>query len=66
VLFVNCGSVGKPKDGDARGSFALLEPRDGEVNASIERVAYDAADVANEMQSVGLPPELADQLVRAE
>ena len=26
VLFVNCGSVGKPKDGDPRGAFALLPP----------------------------------------
>ena len=26
VLFVNCGSVGKPKDGDPRGAFAVLEP----------------------------------------
>ena len=25
VLFVNCGSVGKPKDGDPRGAFAVLE-----------------------------------------
>ena len=25
VLFVNCGSVGKPKDGDARAAFALLK-----------------------------------------
>ena len=25
VLFVNCGSVGKPKDGDPRGAFAILE-----------------------------------------
>ena len=24
VLFVNCGSVGKPKDGDPRGAFAVL------------------------------------------
>src|SRR5918997_3156890 len=26
VRFVNCGSVGKPKDGDRRGAFAVLEP----------------------------------------
>src|SRR5919201_1256324 len=26
VLFVNCGSVGKPKDGDPRGAFAVVEP----------------------------------------
>ena len=25
VRFVNCGSVGKPKDGDPRGAFAVLE-----------------------------------------
>ena len=25
VLFVNCGSVGKPKDGDPRAAFAVLE-----------------------------------------
>ena len=24
VLFVNCGSVGKPKDSDPRGAFAVL------------------------------------------
>jgi putative phosphoesterase len=37
VLFVNCGSVGKPKDGDPRGAFAVLELADGRVEASIER-----------------------------
>jgi diadenosine tetraphosphatase ApaH/serine/threonine PP2A family protein phosphatase len=66
VLFVNCGSVGKPKDGDPRGSFALLEDEDGDVNVSIERVAYDVHAVAAEIGNVGLPRELADQLVRAE
>ncbi|MFN2470953.1 MAG: metallophosphoesterase [Gaiellaceae bacterium] len=65
VLFVNCGSVGKPKDGDPRGSFALLEERDGTVDVSIERVPYDAHAVATHIRSVGLPAELADQLLRA-
>ena len=27
TLFVNCGSVGKPKDGDPRGGFAVLEAK---------------------------------------
>ena len=31
VRFVNCGSVGKPKDGDPRGAFAVLEEAAGEV-----------------------------------
>ena len=39
VLFVNCGSVGKTKDGDPRAAFALLErDKRGDVQASIERV----------------------------
>ena len=46
VLFVNCGSVGKPKDGDPRGAFAILtDARDG-VEVTIERVEYDAEAVA--------------------
>ncbi len=63
VLFVNCGSVGKPKDGDPRGSFALLDAVEGEVRVSIERVSYDAGAVSREMRGVGLPDELADKLV---
>ena len=65
VLFVNCGSVGKPKDGDPRGAFALLELADGRVEASIERVPYDADAVAREVEAVGLPGEFAEQLVIA-
>lgn len=66
VLFVNCGSVGKPKDGDPRASFVLLEDQDADVKVSIERVVYDAQAVAAEIRDGGLPHELADQLVRAE
>jgi diadenosine tetraphosphatase ApaH/serine/threonine PP2A family protein phosphatase len=62
VLFVNCGSVGKPKDGDPRASFAALEPVSGDVRVTIERVPYDADAVAAEMRQVGLPDELADKL----
>ena len=65
VLFVNCGSVGKPKDGDPRGAFAVLELADGRVEASIERVSYDAEAVAREVAAVGLPGEFAEQLVIA-
>ena len=50
VLFVNCGSVGKPKDGDPRAAFAILEADEtGAVRASIERVPYDADAVAREV-----------------
>ncbi len=65
VLFVNCGAVGKPKDGDPRGAFAVLDASSGEVEVTIERVGYDALSVAREMRAVGLPDELADKLVAA-
>jgi len=65
VLFVNCGSVGKPKDGDPRGAFAILSVVEAAPAVTIERVEYDAKAVADEVAAVGLPAELADKLVSA-
>lgn len=66
VLFVNCGSVGKPKDGDPRAGFAVLSgQRGGGLEVRIERVAYDAEAVAAEVRDAGLPAEFADRLVAA-
>jgi putative phosphoesterase len=65
VLFVNCGSVGKPKDGDPRAAFAVLEAAADRVAARIERVDYDAGAVAREVAAAGLPAEFADKLVLA-
>ena len=63
VLFVNCGAVGKPKDGDPRAAFALLELDEDELRVSIERVPYDAEAVAREVVAAGLPDEYAEKLV---
>jgi putative phosphoesterase len=65
VLFVNCGSVGKPKDGNPRAAFAILDPHEEGVHASIERVPYDAVSVAREVEAAGLPGEYAEKLVAA-
>jgi putative phosphoesterase len=65
VLFVNCGSVGKPKDGDPRAAFAVLRATGESVSVSIERVAYDAGAVAAEVREAGLPGEFADKLLIA-
>jgi putative phosphoesterase len=65
VLFVNCGSVGKPKDGDPRGAFAVLEAGAAGVRVTIERVRYDAEAVAAEVREAGLPGEYADKLLVA-
>jgi putative phosphoesterase len=65
VLFVNCGSVGKPKDGDPRAAFALLDVDGERVAADIERVEYDAEAVARQLAEAGLPDEYAEKLVLA-
>ena len=65
VLFVNCGSVGKPKDGDPRGGFAVMEVGGNGVSARIERVEYDAEYVAKEVAAAGLPAEYGEKLLRA-
>jgi putative phosphoesterase len=65
VLFVNCGSVGKPKDGDPRGAFAVLRDAGDGVEVRIERVAYDAEAVAAQVRDAGLPAEFADKLLVA-
>ena len=65
VLFVNCGAVGKPKDGDPRASFAVLAAAGHGVEAAIHRVAYDAEGVAREVAEAGLPSEYAQKLVVA-
>ena len=65
VRFINCGSVGKPKDGDPRGAFAVLAAEPEGVAARIDRVAYDAHAVAAEVRDAGLPGEYADKLLTA-
>jgi putative phosphoesterase len=66
VRFVNCGSVGKPKDGDPRAGFAVLDlDADGQVSGRIERVDYDAETVAREVAAAGLPAEYGGKLLAA-
>jgi putative phosphoesterase len=65
ILFVNCGSVGKPKDGDPRGGFAMLDAAGDEVTARIERFEYDAEHVAREVAASGLPAEYGEKLLIA-
>ncbi|MQA76027.1 MAG: YfcE family phosphodiesterase [Solirubrobacterales bacterium] len=65
VVFVNCGSVGKPKDGDPRAGFAVLGEGDDGVAIETQRVEYPAEEVAAEMRRDGLPDELAVKLVEA-
>jgi putative phosphoesterase len=64
--FVNVGSAGKPKDGDPRACWALLEtsPGAGPVGLRVEfrRVAYDIGRATAAIEASDLPHEFAVQL----
>ena len=64
VLFINPGSAGKPKDGDPRAAYALVDAGQ-EVGVELRRVAYDVAAAAAAVRSSGLPLHFADLLERA-
>lgn len=59
-LIVNPGSVGQPRDGDPRASFASLDTDSEECE--IIRVEYDIDKAADAIDSAGLPAFLADRL----
>ena len=62
VHYVNTGSVGRPKDGDWRASYVLLEISGSDVAAEIVRVEYDVEAATQAILTSDLPNELADYL----
>jgi diadenosine tetraphosphatase ApaH/serine/threonine PP2A family protein phosphatase len=62
VRFVNTGSVGKPKDGDWRARYVLVEV--GEEVRAVEhvRVEYDLERAMDGIRGSELPDEFAEQL----
>jgi hypothetical protein len=62
VHFVNTGSVGRPKDGDPRAGYVLLEvARDG-IGVEPVRLAYDVEEAAQGILESTLPDEFAEYL----
>lgn len=59
-LVVNPGSVGQPRDGDWRASFAMLDTET--MECAILRREYDIDAAARGIDSAGLPSYLADRL----
>lgn len=60
AVLVNPGSVGQPRDGDPRASFALVDL--SLRTAETHRVSYDVERAAAEVLRAGLPSELAARL----
>lgn len=62
IHFVNTGSVGRPKDGDPRAAYVVVEIGSGDVLVEVERVDYDVARAAGAIRASGLPDDFADYL----
>jgi predicted phosphodiesterase len=62
VHFVNAGSVGRPKDGDWRACYVLLDVANGAVAVEFVRVEYDLREAVRGIRASGLPPEFAEHL----
>ncbi|MDA4121455.1 MAG: metallophosphatase family protein [Thaumarchaeota archaeon] len=58
----NPGSVGQPRDGDRRASFAIVSSLDGSVEVEVRRVEYDYDGAASKIRAAGLPEFFADRL----
>jgi predicted phosphodiesterase len=62
VHFINTGSVGRPKDGDWRAGYVVLDIGTGPVGVEFVRVTYNVEAAAVAIVTSELPRELADFL----
>jgi len=57
---INIGSIGQPRDGDPRASFAIYD--DEEFKIEIKRTEYDIRKAQEKIIKAGLPSQLAERL----
>lgn len=62
VHLVNTGSVGRPKDGDWRAGYAVLDATPAGLEVEFVRVEYDLERAAAAIRASDLPDEFAEQL----
>ncbi len=60
-VLINVGSVGQPRNGDPRASFAVLDLEDR--SARLVQVAYDLQTARKKIIEAGLPRFLGDRLL---
>ena len=63
IHFVNTGSVGRPKDGDPRTGYVLLELSAAMRRVEILRLAYDVERTIAGIRSAGLPEDFVEFLL---
>lgn len=60
AVLLNPGSVGQPRDGDARAAWALVDA--DEQVAELRRVPYDVERAVRALRAAGLPETLGERL----
>ena len=63
IHFINTGSVGRPKDGDWRAGYVVLDVSEEGVGSEYVRVEYDVQLAAKAIRASSLPSEFADYLL---
>ncbi|MEM3003680.1 MAG: YfcE family phosphodiesterase [Candidatus Bathyarchaeia archaeon] len=58
----NPGSVGQPRDGDPRASYAILNIEEKKVDFEVTRISYDVDSASSKILQENLPRFLADRL----
>jgi diadenosine tetraphosphatase ApaH/serine/threonine PP2A family protein phosphatase len=64
IHFVNTGSVGRPKDGDWRAGYVLLDVTPDGVRVEHRRVEYDVEETMAAIRASELPDDFAEYLRR--
>lgn len=59
---VNAGSIGKPKDGDPRACYVVLEADGHNLKVQFVRVSYDIEAVASAIEASEMPVEFAEMI----
>jgi putative phosphoesterase len=59
-IVMNPGSVGQPRDGDARAAYAVLDLQD--MSVAEHRVEYDVDAVVEAVEEAGLPTQIGARL----
>jgi putative phosphoesterase len=59
---INVGSAGKPKDGDPRSAYAILEDQESDLKVDFVRVPYDVEQTAMAIEASEMPHEYATML----
>jgi predicted phosphodiesterase len=63
IHFVNTGSVGRPKDGDWRAGYVVLDVDKTDVKVEFVRVSYDIDAAVKGIRASELPDEFAEYLL---